>query len=194
MKQYITSDSLNKDSFLLASKVVESGFRPDFMVAIWRGGATIGCCMHEFFKYLNFPTDHIAIRTSRYSGIDKTLVSVAVHNLGYLTERLTKTSTVLLVDDVFDSGLSIKAIFDALKEKLGENMPDDIRVATVYDKPSRHKTSRSPDYYVHESTAWLVFPHELEALSITEIKESKGEDVANIVEKTMLMLAERQTR
>lgn len=69
------------------------------------GGATIGICMHEYFKYLDMDTDHIAIRTSRYTGIDTHESNIQVHNLGYLVERLNKDSRVLLVDDVYDSGL-----------------------------------------------------------------------------------------
>ena len=116
MKQFISPESLRHDSYKLASRIVDSGFKPDFMIAIWRGGAFIGCCVHEFLKFLGLKTDHIAIRTSRYSGIDETHETVQVHNLGYLMEKLQKSSKVLLVDDVYDTGLSIKAILDTFKE------------------------------------------------------------------------------
>ncbi len=185
MKLFVTPDSLRKDSYALASKVVIDGFQPTHMIAIWRGGATIGICMHEFFKYLNIPTDHIAIRTSRYTGIDETASTVHVHNLGYLLERLNKDSKVLLVDDVYDSGLSIEAVFEALKEKLGDNTPQDIRVATVYYKPKRNKTTRVPDYFVHESDEWIVFPHELEGLSLDEISQVMGPEIADLVKNAI---------
>lgn len=178
-KLYLTPNSIQKDSYLLASRVVKSGFRPDFMVALWRGGTPVAVHVHEFLKYSNMQTDHIAIRTSRYTGIDETSSEIAVHNLGYLTERLHKDSKVLLVDDVFDSGLSIAAVKVALRKKLADHTPDDIRVACVYYKPLRNKTAMTPDYYVHSTNAWIVFPHELEGMSLEGIAEHRGQIVAD---------------
>ena len=147
MKKFITPDELRKDSISLATQIFIDGFIPDFEVAVWRGGATPGKIVHEGTKYMcanskkykgqKINIDHIAIRTSKYYDIDKSFSTVQVHNLGYLIERLTKDSKVLLVDDVFDTGLSMQAILDALKEKLGENMPIDIRIATIHFKPSK---------------------------------------------------------
>ena len=42
-----------------------------------------------------------------------------------------------------------------------------------YFKPGNNKTDRAPDYFVHETDAWLVFPHELSGLSAAEILERK---------------------
>ena len=48
-----------------------------------------------------------------------------------------------------------------------------IKVATPYFKPSKNKTKRKPDFYIHETEKWLVFPHELEGLSFEEIIQNK---------------------
>ena len=40
---------------------------------------------------------------------------------------------------------------------------------------AKNKTKRKPDYYLHETDKWLVFPHELEGLSMQEIKDNKPE-------------------
>ena len=72
-KNFITSQSLLQDSFRLAAKVYEDGFRPDFIIGIWRGGAPIGIAVQEFFEFKNTSTDHIAVRTSSYYGINKTI-------------------------------------------------------------------------------------------------------------------------
>lgn len=37
MKQFVSPDSLRKDSYLLASKVVKDEFMPTHMIALWRG-------------------------------------------------------------------------------------------------------------------------------------------------------------
>jgi hypoxanthine phosphoribosyltransferase len=187
VKLYITPDSLRVDSFKLAQKCVFDKFIPDYMVAIWRGGATIGCYVHEYFKYMNTAftdcplVDHIAIRTSRYTGIDEAHDKVQVHNLGYLVERLKPESKVLLVDDVFDTGLSIDAVYKELQNQLGANCPKDIRTATVYYKPTRNRTTRIPNYYVNKTDEWIVFPHELEGMHIDEIEEVFGKEIEECV-------------
>jgi len=185
MKVFVSTDDLRTCSYELAAKVLNDGFKPDYVIALWRGGSTIGICVHELFKYCGLVTDHIAIRTSRYTGIDKTVEEVAVHNLGYLLERLNADSKVLLVDDVFDSGLSIAAVIETLKSKLCEKCPKDIRVATAYYKPTKNKTEHVPNYFVHCTNDWIVFPHELEELTLDEIEESKGAHVALLIKNLM---------
>ena len=81
---------------------------------------------------------------------------------------------MLLVDDVFDSGRSVAAIFDKLQAKCRRNMPQNMKVATPWYKPTKNVTSIKPDYYVHETDAWLVFPHEIVGLTQQEIIDNKG--------------------
>ena len=40
-KQFIGASELLEDSFKLASKILAGGFKPTFIVGIWRGGAPI---------------------------------------------------------------------------------------------------------------------------------------------------------
>lgn len=181
-KLYVEPNELRIDSFQLGKMVIVDGFRPDFMIALWRGGAPIGCYVQELLKYCNINTDHIAIRTSKYCGVDQSNSNVVVHNLKYLTERLKKDSKVLIVDDIYDTGLSVAAVFDALKEQMSsEHFPEDIRVATVFYKPTRNKTERVPNYFVHDTDRWVVFPHEIEGMDIAEIENVMGEQIGELV-------------
>ena len=41
-KIFITAAELLRDSFLLASNILQSGFRPDYIVGIWRVGTPVG--------------------------------------------------------------------------------------------------------------------------------------------------------
>jgi hypoxanthine phosphoribosyltransferase len=171
-KTFIHADQLLEDSFKLAWKVYESGFRPNYIVGVWRGGAPIGIAVQEFLEVLGVTSDHIAIRTSHYSGIDKHNSSVKVYGLNYVIRQLESEDSLLIVDDVHDTGLSIKQIINDLKTACKKNAPE-IKVATPYFKPVKNKTDRKPDFYLHETDEWLVFPHELEGLTIDEIKENK---------------------
>ncbi len=173
-KTYISANELLLDSFRLAEQIHASGFRPDFIIGVWRGGAPVGIAIQEYLAYVGVDTDHIAIRTSSYTGIDQQEKTVRVHGLDYIIDNVNAEDDVLLVDDVFDSGRSVKAIFDKLRGKCRRNMPQNMKVATPWYKPAKNVTDITPDYYVHETDDWLVFPHELVGLTQQEIVENKG--------------------
>jgi len=178
-KNFITSQSLLQDSFRLAAKVYEDGFRPDFIIGIWRGGAPIGIAVQEYYDYKGIETDHIAVRTSSYYGINQQSKEIKVHGLHYIIENANADNSLLIVDDVFDSGRSIFALKEKLSELMRLNLPRDIRVACPYYKPKNSKVDMVPDYYIHESDEWLVLPQELSGLTPDEISEGKS-DLKNI--------------
>tara|TARA_B100000401_G_scaffold411464_1_gene330248 strand:- start:8 stop:610 length:603 start_codon:yes stop_codon:yes gene_type:complete len=172
-KHFISAEELLTDSFRLADQIFRSGFRPHFIVGVWRGGAPVGIAVQEYLDYMGVETDHIAIRTSSYYGINQQDKEVRVHGLNYIIDHVNSDDELLLVDDVFDSGRSVIAILDELKLKTRANLPETIKIATPYYKPDRNTTEIIPDYYVHETDRWLVFPHELAGLSSEEIAYAK---------------------
>ena len=173
-KHYISAAQLLQDSYALAMQVYESGFRPNYIVGVWRGGAPVGIAVQELLDLLEVKSDHIAIRTSSYTGIGERNRHVLVHGLNYLIKRFESEDSVLIVDDVHDTGLSIDQAIKDLAAACKKNMPE-VRIATPYYKPGNNKTNRVPDYYIHETDEWLVFPHELRGLSIQEIRDNKPE-------------------
>lgn len=175
-KQFITAESLLRDSMQLAMQVLRSGFRPTFLVGVWRGGAPVGIAVQEVLEYHGVNCDHIAIRTSSYVGIDQQSKTVRVHALDYLVSQLSAEDALLLVDDVFDSGRSVVAVLGELERRCRRNLPENIRIATVYYKPTRNLGPLKPHYCVRETERWLVFPHELQGLTQEEILKHKPVD------------------
>ena len=180
-KLFIQSEELLKDSFNLAWQVYESGYRPNYIIGVWRGGAPIGIAVQEFLDVLGVPSDHIAIRTSHYKGIDERDSQVQVYGLNYVIKQVESEDSLLIVDDVHDTGISIQKIILDLQTACKKNTPE-IKVATPYFKPKKNKTDRKPEFYLHETEKWLVFPHELEGLSMDEIIEFKPE-LSDLAEK-----------
>lgn len=172
-KVYLTADRLLEDSFALANLVIESGFVPTHIVGIWRGGAPVGIAVQELLAYRGIETDHIAIRTASYSGIDRQEKDVRVYALGYLIDVLDPADRLLVIDDVFDTGRSVEAFLRELKARCRHNMPETVKIATAYYKPSRNQTALVPDYFVHQTEEWLVFPHEICGLTEDEIRLHK---------------------
>ena len=174
-KQYLDAQQLLEDSFRLGANIIKDGFRPSIMIAIWRGGVPMGIAIQELLAWYGIESDHIAIRTSSYSGIDGQASEIRIHGMNYLIKNCTREDRLLIVDDVFDTGLTIQAVIAHLEEKARLNTPHDIRVAVPYYKPSRNQTDREPDYFLYETAQWLKYPHSLEGLSIDEVAENRPE-------------------
>lgn len=178
-KQFITEQSLLEDAYQLGVNIFNDGFRPTFIVGLWRGGSSVGIAVQECLQYLGVETDHIALRTSyrgaaRYEQmLQDPSTEIRVHGTQYLLETLNADDQLLIVDDVYSSGLNVKAVIDRLEQRLKRNFPQHIRVAVPWYKPSRQRTDRSPDYYLHTTNDWLVMPYELTGLTDAEIAEHK---------------------
>jgi len=173
-KIYISAQSLLEDSYRLGKQILESDFRPNFIVGVWRGGTPVGISVQEMLAFFGQQSDHIAVRTSLYKGLNVRDKQVRVHGLDYLITHMEHADSLLIVDDVFDTGRSIDAIINTLESKMRRNCPAQIRVATPWFKPNKNATTRVPDYYAHETDDWLVFPHELDGLTADEIRSGKG--------------------
>ena len=178
-KQMVAANDLLEDSFRLAATIAAAGFHPDFLVGLWRGGSAVGIAVQEGLEFLGIKTDHIAIRTSyrgapSYSEMISKAESIRVHGLQYLLENLCAHHSLLIVDDVYSTGSSVNAVIEQLARKTRRNLPQDIRIATVWYRPGE-KTKRVPDYFVHETSDWLALPYELTGMSIDELRTNRPE-------------------
>ncbi len=165
------------DSFRLAVQIAKSGFKPDFLVGIWRGGSAVGIAVQEGLDYFGIETDHIAIRTSYegpgdYSARKQHGGRIRVHGLDYIFRHVENTHSMLIVDDVYSTGRSVAAVIRKLKRKARCNAPQTIKTAALWYRPDE-KTRKSPDFFLHETNDWLVLPYELDGLSDAEISAQK---------------------
>ncbi len=179
IKRFLEEEQLIEDSFRLATEVFKSGFRPTFIVGLWRGGSSVGIYVQECLQYLGVKTDHISLRTSyrgqpHYKSMIENPGQIRVHGTQYLIESLNAEDSLLIVDDVYSSGQSVEAVLERLNKHLKLNMPAQVRVATLYQRTTQNLTSNAPDYCLYQTEDWLVFPYELSGLSLAEVKEHKG--------------------
>ncbi len=182
-KQYITANDFLLDSYRLAKQILDSNFKPNFLVGFWRGGTPVGIAVQEYLLTKGVPTDHIALRTKAYEAIGKMQIEINVDGLDYLIKHANQNDSILLVDDVFDTGLSMQAVIEKYQQEARKNTAHDIRIATVYFKPENNKTKRQPDFFIHQTREWLVFPHELKDLTPEEIKAGKGQEIYDLLYK-----------
>lgn len=177
-KRFIGEQELLEDSYRLAVQIYQSGFRPDFIVGVWRGGSTVGIYVQECLQYLGVETDHIAIRTS-YRGRDDYFKQLEqgnemrAHGLQYLFENLNADDALLIVDDVYSTGRNTHAVVERLQQKTKRNMAKDVRIAAPYYRVDASKLHPAPDYFLQKSGDWLVLPYELTGISRDELAAHK---------------------
>ena len=130
----------------LAKKIRESGFKPDLIVGVSRGGWIPARIMADLLgnpELANVATEYyLGVAETKQEPIITQPISVSI-----------KDKKVLVVDDVADTGESLKLVNAHLKEQGAS----EIRIATIYYK---HWSVTIPQYYAKETCQWIIFPWE----------------------------------
>jgi hypoxanthine phosphoribosyltransferase len=155
----------------LAEAIRKSGFEPDVIVGVSRGGwipARIISDLLENPKLANVTADfYVGIAETKHEPSITQPISASV-----------KTKKVLVVEDLADTGKSLKLVNSHLKK----HGASEIRVATIYYKPW---SITVPDYYEKETRRWIIFPWEQKETirKIVENLKSEERTVEDIKEK-----------
>lgn len=173
-KLFVSANQLLDDAFRLGGQILDDGFRPDVLIALWRGGTPVGIAIQELLACAGWEHRHFAVKTRHYAGMATRHGEVIVEGLDLVLETVDENSNILLVDDVFDTGLTLDKVASLLKPERGVGAGE-VRIATPYFKPGNNLTLRKPDYYLYETGQWIVFPHEIAGLKAREIIEGKRE-------------------
>ena len=164
-KHYIGAAEYLRDSWRLAAAIRKSGWRPDFLVGLWRGGAPVAVAIHEFLKVTGWSLQHIPLKCASYTGIGENRGEVVFTHGDMVFGMFRRGDRILVVDDVFDTSKTAAAVKSRL-DAIGAEM----RLACVYWKPDGNATCLKPDYFVRDvGMEWIVFPHEIDGLSPEEI-------------------------
>ncbi len=172
-KIYIDAQQLLEDSFRLAKAIYDSNWHPNHLLAIWRGGTPIGIAIHEYFRYLDKEVHDGVVQVRSYAGVGKRQCEVRISDISEFANGLSRDGKLLIVDDVWETGHTVNLLLQKLKKTAGTDMPPEIRVACPWYKPSHSQYRSKPDFYLHTTTDWLVFPHELQDLGRQELEAHK---------------------
>lgn len=159
---HLSWDDIQKLSEEVAEKIRGSGFRPDVIIAVSRGGfdpARILCDQLGIQRLASVQIEY-------YTGVKQT---GHTPQIVYPLNADVPGLKVLVVDDVSDTGTSLKAAIEHVEERGAS----EVRVATLHMKPW---TTFRPDYCANEVDAWIVYPWEpMESMaSIAERLSQKG--------------------
>ena len=157
-----TWDRIYEFLLSLAEKIREDKFKPDVIVGVSRGGWPPARVMSDLLENPEIAN----VKAEFYLGVAQTKgeplitqpVSVSVRN-----------KEVLLMDDVADTGKSLRLVREHLKEKGAT----EVKIATIYYKPW---SVVIPDYYKKETRSWIIFPWERKETIRNIIKRYKKEE------------------
>ena len=141
----------------LCNKIVASGFSPDVLIPILRGGAAVALMISDYLGVKNM----LAVRAILYRGINKPGKHLR------LLQRISvglSGKKVLIIDDVADTGRTLKAVVEHIKQCGAK----EVRVATLHLKP---RSIFTPDFYIEVTNDWIVYPWEYHEF-LREVRES----------------------
>ncbi len=146
----------------LSERIVASGFKPNVIVGIARGGWIPARILSDVL-YMDTLQN---IRIEYYTDVGSKGKEPKI------TQPLTgsmKGKNVLLIDEVADTGDTLQHAIDHIKN-LGVK---EVRSAVLHYKPT---STVVPDYYMVETTSWIVYPWENRASIISLVKVFREED------------------
>ena len=197
-KEFITCDMIRDAALKLVWKMYkEDGFVPDVIYDSLRGGAYMANVMSEFYKLLALkegktPVFYAAVVARSYSEVKCHAGHVDIDGWTYSPLTLQKGQKVLIVDDIFDTGMTVNALVKTVMES---GIPrEDIKVA-VYDyKVPLYKKEEplpiQPDYWCRKhilnspaDERWILYTcHEFIGLTHDEVDEVyKDQEVREIL-------------
>ena len=144
-REVLTWDGFGDATRELSRKIVADGFAPEVVVAIARGGLLPAGAIAYGLGSKNCGALNVEFYTGIGTVLDAPEVLPPTLDLEYLSGR-----RVLLVDDVADSGRTLKLAVELLEGEGAE-----VRSVTIYTKPT---TVIQPDYAWKATDQWIDFP------------------------------------
>ena len=144
-REVLTWELFGTASRELAVAVAESGYRPDLIFSIARGGLFVAGALGYALDVKNL---HVA-NVEFYTGVDERLpLPIMLPPVPELVDM--GEARVLIVDDVADTGATLKLVRDFCMARVG-----DVRCAVVYEKP---RSEVRCEYVWRRTDRWINFP------------------------------------
>lgn len=169
----VSWDKIEELTLRVCEKIIDSGFSPEVIVGILRGGWIVARLVSDYLGIGE--TGSIGVKF--YEDVGKKAETPVI------TQPLVtdvRHRRVLIVDDVSDSGKTLQLVTELVK-LYG---PSSISTATLYVKPW---TIMVPDYYAETTDLWIAFPWEPAEI----LRSLAREDRAEMTEENIIRLADK---
>jgi len=166
-----TWEQIYRSLLNLADRVRKANFKPDVIVGVSRGGWPPARIMSDLLENPELAN----VKAEFYLGVAKTKGEPMI------TQPVSTSvigKKVLIVDEVADTGKSLRLVQSHLKE-LGAT---EVKILTIYYKPW---SVVIPDWYEKETSRWIIFPWERKenVRQILKQYKTRGEPIEEAVNK-----------
>jgi hypoxanthine phosphoribosyltransferase len=144
-REVLDWDLFGEASRALAKQVVDSGYRPTIVLGIARGGLLPAATIAYALNVKNLFTMNVEF----YTGIDERL-EFPVMLPPLLNGVDIAGATVLVADDVADTGATLRLVMDFCAAHVA-----DVRCAVLYEKP---RSTVKCEYVWRRTERWIDFP------------------------------------
>ena len=144
-RETLTYSDFGRAARELAQQVADSGFEPDLILSIARGGLFLGGALGYALDVKNLFVMNVEFYTGVDERLDEPLLLPPVPDLSLL-----RTDRLLVVDDVADTGRTLALARDFCAEHVG-----DVRTAVLYEKP---QSVVRCDFVWRRTERWINFP------------------------------------
>jgi xanthine phosphoribosyltransferase len=139
-KYYYGYEEFVKDTQELVDKCRD--YEPDVLLAVARGGMTLSHFIAQALEVRNL----YSLNSVHYEDTLK-LDTFNIFNV----PDMSKAKKVLIIDDIVDSGETMREVFKILNSKFPNT---EFKLATIYYKTT---AVLQPDYAIKEATQWIDF-------------------------------------
>ena len=144
-REVLTWETFGGASRELATRIAESGYEPDMILAIARGGLMPAGALGYALGVKNTYT----LNVEYYSGVNERLpIPIMLPPVPSMVDM--RNARVLIVDDVADTGHTLKLVNEFCQGQVRES-----RIAVLYEKP--HSIVKC-DYAWRRTDKWINFP------------------------------------
>ena len=153
---HVSWDDYHSKTEQLALQIYEDGWKFNQVICIAKGGMRVG---DVFARLFNVPLAILSVESYRGDGNKKDQRGSVIFSRDLAKTTPNIGSKVLLVDDLADSGITLKKSIDWLQHFYGFYIEEPIRTAVLYHKAV---SSFVPDYYIDylEDSPWIHMPYE----------------------------------
>lgn len=153
-REELTWDLFGESTRALAQQIADSGWMPDLIIAVARGGLLPAGAISYALGVKAIGTMNVEF----YTGVGETLEE-PVFLPPLMDMSIVDGKRVLVVDDVADSGKTLKLIMETLHAHGlsidgEEAIPVDARSCVIYEKP---RSVIKPDYVWRVTDKWINF-------------------------------------
>jgi hypoxanthine phosphoribosyltransferase len=144
-REILTYELFGQAARELAQTIADDGFRPDAVIGIARGGLPLAGALGYALDLKMLGSLNVEFYTGMGTTLDAPIVLPPT-----LDQDSLHGKSILLVDDVADSGRTLKLVVKLLRDGGSE-----VRTVCLYSKPS---TVEEPHYVWRKTSKWIMFP------------------------------------